>query len=81
MIFDLIKHFADVLDAMPAEHPRRRILKLLDEAIRRDVHFISRHPTTFFQYYMFTVEPADAHSCDNAGPTDIPGPMKQALPP
>ncbi len=49
MIFDLVKDFADVLDAMPAEHPRHRILKLLDEAIRRDVHFIDRHPTTFFQ--------------------------------
>lgn len=49
MIFDLIKDFADVLDAMPEEHPRRRILKLLDEAIRRDVHFIDRHSTTFFQ--------------------------------
>lgn len=49
MIFDLAKNFADVLDAMPQEHPRFRILKLLDEAIRRDVHFIDRHPTTFFQ--------------------------------
>ena len=49
MIFDLVKDFADVLDAMPEEHPRRRILKLLDEAIRRDMHFIGRHPTTFFQ--------------------------------
>lgn len=50
MIFDLVKDFADVRDAMPAEHPRRRFLKLLDEAIRRDMHFIDRHPTTFFQY-------------------------------
>ena len=49
MIFDLVKDFADVLDAMPEGHSRRRILKLLDEAIRRDVHFIDRHPTTFFQ--------------------------------
>ena len=49
MIFDLVKDFADVLEAMPQEHPRYRILKLLDEAIRRDVHFIDRHPTTFFQ--------------------------------
>ncbi len=31
MIFDLVKDFADVLDAMPEEHPRRRILNLLDE--------------------------------------------------
>ena len=49
MIFDLIKDFTDLLDAIPEEHPQRRILKLLDEAIRRDVHFIDRHPTTFFQ--------------------------------
>ncbi len=49
MIFDLVKDFADVLNAMPEGHSRRRILKLLDEAIRRDVHFIDRHPTTFFQ--------------------------------
>lgn len=53
MIFDLVKDFADVLDAMPQRHPRRRILKLLDEAIRRDVHFIARHaedyPQALFQ--------------------------------
>jgi WD40 repeat protein len=49
MIFDLVKDFADVLDSMPQGHPRRRILNLLEEAIRRDVHFIDRHPTTFFQ--------------------------------
>jgi WD40 repeat protein len=49
MIFPLVQDFADVLDAMPAGHPRRRILTLLDEAIRRDVHFIDRHPTTLFQ--------------------------------
>lgn len=49
MIFDLIKDFTDVLEAMPKEHPRYRILKLLDEAARRDVHFIGQHPTAFFQ--------------------------------
>lgn len=49
MIFELVQDFGAVLDAMPAEQPRRRILKLLDEAVRRDVHFIDRHPTTLFQ--------------------------------
>ena len=49
MIFDLIKDFADVVDAMPEEHPRRRILKLLNRAICRDFHFIDRHPTTLFE--------------------------------
>lgn len=49
MIFPLIQDFADVLDAMPCEHSRHRILNLLDEAIRRDVHFIDRYPTTLLQ--------------------------------
>ncbi|MCA9122285.1 MAG: PQQ-binding-like beta-propeller repeat protein [Planctomycetaceae bacterium] len=49
MIFDLAKDFADAIDAMPAEHPRRKMLSLLNEAIRRDIHFIDRHPTTMFQ--------------------------------
>ncbi|HEY7391915.1 MAG TPA: hypothetical protein VH640_25585, partial [Bryobacteraceae bacterium] len=49
MIFELRRDIADVLEAIPGEHPRRRILKLLDEAFRLDVHFIARHPTTLFQ--------------------------------
>ena len=49
MIFDLMQDFGTVLEAMPSEHSRCRILSLLDEAIRRDVHFIDRHPTTVFQ--------------------------------
>ncbi len=49
MIFALIQDFTDILDAMPHEHSRRRILKLLDEAIRRDAHFVHRHPMTLFQ--------------------------------
>lgn len=49
MIFPLIQDFADAVAAMPEAHPRRRILALLDEAIRRDVPFVERHPTTLFQ--------------------------------
>jgi WD40 repeat protein len=49
MIFELVNDFAEVLEVMPGSHPRRRILKLLDEAVRRDVHFIDRYPTTLFQ--------------------------------
>lgn len=49
MIFQLAQDFADAIDAMPAAHPRRKILSLLNEAIRRDIHFIDRHPTTMFQ--------------------------------
>ena len=49
MIFELVKDFSAVLDAMPADHPKRRILRLLEEALRCDVHFIARHATTLFQ--------------------------------
>jgi WD40 repeat protein len=49
MIVDLLRDYADVLEVMPAENPRQRILKLLAEAIRRDISFLQRHPTTLFQ--------------------------------
>jgi hypothetical protein len=49
MIFELARDFADALAAMPREHQKRRALELFEEAIRRDIHFIDRHPTTLFQ--------------------------------
>ncbi|REK26402.1 MAG: WD40 repeat domain-containing protein [Planctomycetota bacterium] len=79
MIFDLVKDFADVLNAMPEQHSRGRILKLLDEAIRRDVHFIDRHPTTFFQCMWNTCWWYDCP--DAAGHyEDLPGDTSESLP-
>src|SRR6478735_2574989 len=49
MIFALVQDFADTLDVLPIEQPRRRTLALLAEALRREVHFLDRHPTTLFQ--------------------------------
>ncbi len=49
MIFSLAQDFHDAVTAMPREHPKHRMLELLEEAIRRDIHFIGRHPTTLFQ--------------------------------
>lgn len=49
MIFDLAQDFRDAVAAMPQEHPKHRMLELLEEAICRDIHFIDRHPTTLFQ--------------------------------
>jgi len=49
MIFDLAEDFSASLDALPQGHPKRRLLRLLDEAVRRDIHFVDRHPTTLFQ--------------------------------
>jgi WD40 repeat protein len=48
LIFDLARDFRDVLDALPAETPAR-LLALLEEALRRDIHFLVRHPTALFQ--------------------------------
>jgi WD40 repeat protein len=49
MIFELAQDFHDAVAAMPGEHPNHRMLELLEEAIRQDIHFIARHPTTLFQ--------------------------------
>jgi WD40 repeat protein len=49
MIPDLVQDLADTIDRMPEEHPKRYILALLEEAVRRDRQFIDRHPTTLFQ--------------------------------
>ena len=49
MIFELSQDFRDVMAAMPQEHPKRRMLELLEQGIRYDIHFIDRHPTTLFQ--------------------------------
>ena len=49
MIFELVKDFSAALEAMPAGHPWQRMLELLEEAIRRDIYFIDRRPTTVFQ--------------------------------
>jgi len=48
MVFELAIDFSNVVAALPEERPRRRILYLLEEAVRRDIHFITSHPTTFF---------------------------------
>lgn len=49
VIFELAQDFYDAVAAMPKEQPKQRMLELLEEAIRRDIHFIVRHPTTPFQ--------------------------------
>ncbi len=78
MIFNLGQDFADALASMPREHTRHRILKLLDEAIRRDVHFIARHPTTLFQClwntcWWYDCPEAAGHYESVVGPWENPG--------
>ena len=49
MIFELAADCSAALAAMPREHSRLHTLELFEEAIRRDIHFTARHPTTLFQ--------------------------------
>src|SRR4051794_29869492 len=84
MIFPLAQDFAAVLATMPRGHTRYRILNLLGEAIRRDLHFIDRHPTTLFQCLWNSCWWYDCPAA--AGHYDLPerkahGPLPWQLPP
>jgi hypothetical protein len=50
---DLANVFAAALEPLSEDRPHHRILRLLDEALRRDIHFIARHaqdyPQSLFQ--------------------------------
>jgi WD40 repeat protein len=47
--FDLLRDFADAVRKIPGDHPRHRILCLLEEALMRDIHFIARHAKDYSQ--------------------------------
>ena len=38
LVFDLVQDYAVAVEELPLDHPQRRILKLLDEALRSDIH-------------------------------------------
>ena len=49
LVFELAGDFRAAAAALPDDRPLRRILRLLEEAIRRDVHFLAHHPAALFQ--------------------------------
>jgi WD40 repeat protein len=49
MVFELAEDFTAVAARRGEADPRHRLLGLLEEALRRDIHFIARHPGTLFQ--------------------------------
>jgi hypothetical protein len=49
IVFDLVTELTAAALALPRERPQHPILTLLDEAIRHDVHFLARNPTTVLQ--------------------------------
>ncbi len=49
LTFDLTEDFRDALEALHADDSRGKTLRLLDEALRRDIHFIARHAADYPQ--------------------------------
>lgn len=49
LVFDLAMDFSNVVHRMPPAAKGLRILRVLREALRRDLDFIARHPTSLFQ--------------------------------
>ena len=79
LVFDLAGDFSAAVAALPEDRPQRRILKLLEEALRRDIHFIARHaedyPQGLFQYlwntcWWYDCPAARAHYVNGKAPGD-----------
>lgn len=77
LAFDLAEDFTAALDALPAGHAEWQHLRLLAEALRRDIHFIERHaqdyPQGLFQClwnscWWFDCPEAVQHYEDGVGP-------------
>lgn len=49
LVFELADDFRHALRELPSNQPDRQHLRLLEEALLRDIHFIARHPTALFQ--------------------------------
>jgi WD40 repeat protein len=49
MAFDLPEDFARAAGSLSADRPKKRLLQLLDEALRRDIDFIDRHAKDYPQ--------------------------------
>jgi WD40 repeat protein len=78
LVFDLPLEFDLARRVVPPEHPRFRLLPLVAEAIRRDIHFIARHPTTLFQClwntcWWYDCPEAAKHYESADGPWNRPG--------
>lgn len=49
MVFELALDFDSAVEAMPSDRPMQRLLSLLGDALRREIHFVSRHAGALFQ--------------------------------
>ncbi|MGD0040450.1 MAG: AAA family ATPase, partial [Isosphaeraceae bacterium] len=48
-VFDLVMDFTRSVERITVDHGAHRQLRLLEQALRSDLHFLARHPTTLFQ--------------------------------
>jgi hypothetical protein len=81
-IFSLATDFAKTVAALPTNRPRARILRLLEEALRRDIHFIDRHredyPQGLFQClwnscWWYDCQEAASHYAERRAPGQAAG--------
>lgn len=84
MVFDLARDFSAAVKAIPVERSQRRLLLLVEEALRRDIDFIARHPTTVFQClwnscWWYDCPEAARHYDTIEGPWSRPGPKLYEL--
>ncbi len=53
LVFDLAFDFHTAVASLPTDHPHRKTIQLIEEALYRDIHFIARHvedyPQSLFQ--------------------------------
>ncbi|MGO9464334.1 MAG: AAA family ATPase [Isosphaeraceae bacterium] len=48
-VFDLALDFTRAVERTPDDHSARRHMRLIEQALRFDLHFLARHPSTLFQ--------------------------------
>ena len=75
-VFELARDFTGAVDALPEDRPMRSVLRLLEKALRRDIHFIARHaedyPQGLFQClwntcWWYDCDEAEAHYVEPEG--------------
>jgi WD40 repeat protein len=72
--FTLAGDFTALRESAPECRPNRRLLSLLEEAIRADLQFITRHPTTLFQCLWnrgWWYDPPRAKVFDQPSPAEV----------
>src|SRR5262249_12382884 len=72
MVFALSGDFGQAVVRLSPEDPRHRLLGLLEEAVRRQIQFLTRHPTTLFQClwntgWWYDCRQAEEHYLEPAG--------------